>query len=163
MTPIADASALRVFLESRDEPCPSCGYNLRGLASGACPECKHVPRLQLLKPDWPSRGRVRLALALGALGVVRGIAGAVQSGYDLWHGQIRIPSVSYALLMVMWFVMYLWLFVLCAFGFVNVLRTRNSDLSRRAVDRLVGRLLLYLLVSLLLAVSVQAARLLGLM
>ncbi|TVQ32312.1 MAG: transposase [Phycisphaeraceae bacterium] len=27
------------FLSLSDIPCPSCGYNLRGLGEGACPEC----------------------------------------------------------------------------------------------------------------------------
>jgi len=31
--------ALRLYLSRRDVPCPACGYNLRGLASGRCAEC----------------------------------------------------------------------------------------------------------------------------
>lgn len=27
------------YLADRDEPCPSCGYNLRGLSGNRCPEC----------------------------------------------------------------------------------------------------------------------------
>ena len=30
---------LRSFLADRDQPCPSCGYNLRGLTTNHCPEC----------------------------------------------------------------------------------------------------------------------------
>jgi len=33
------------FLRDRDAPCPLCGYNLRGLASGRCPECGSGLRL----------------------------------------------------------------------------------------------------------------------
>lgn len=32
-------STLAVFLAQRDEPCPKCGYNLRGVQAAACPEC----------------------------------------------------------------------------------------------------------------------------
>lgn len=34
------SDALRTFLAERDEPCPNCGYNLRGLQAKACPECR---------------------------------------------------------------------------------------------------------------------------
>ncbi len=30
------------FLASNDADCPNCGYNLRGVKSGTCPECAHV-------------------------------------------------------------------------------------------------------------------------
>jgi hypothetical protein len=35
------ANELTHFLADRDEPCPNCGYNLRGLTTAACPECRH--------------------------------------------------------------------------------------------------------------------------
>lgn len=31
---------LRGFLAEQDEPCPGCGYNLRGLRTDVCPECR---------------------------------------------------------------------------------------------------------------------------
>lgn len=34
------SDALKTFLAERDEPCPNCGYNLRGLMSDTCPECR---------------------------------------------------------------------------------------------------------------------------
>ena len=30
-----------VYLRARDVPCPGCGYNRRGGAVAACPECEH--------------------------------------------------------------------------------------------------------------------------
>ncbi len=36
------AAALRAYLTDRDEACPSCSYNLRGLTSDCCPECNEV-------------------------------------------------------------------------------------------------------------------------
>jgi hypothetical protein len=52
---------LRRHLADRDEPCPSCGYNLRGLASAKCPECHLALRLgvQLHEP--------RTALIIGGI------------------------------------------------------------------------------------------------
>lgn len=38
-TPASEAELLREYLASRDVPCVRCGYNLRGLTSGRCPEC----------------------------------------------------------------------------------------------------------------------------
>src|SRR4051812_17017234 len=41
--------ALEIYLASRDIPCPKCGYNLRGLTSSTCPECRY--RLEfMLRP-----------------------------------------------------------------------------------------------------------------
>jgi hypothetical protein len=37
--PPTDADLLRVFLATRDEKCPRCGYNLRMLLAPICPEC----------------------------------------------------------------------------------------------------------------------------
>lgn len=31
---------LRAFLADNDAPCPVCGYNLRGVTLGLCPECQ---------------------------------------------------------------------------------------------------------------------------
>jgi hypothetical protein len=37
--PSQDHNALQTFLTGRDVPCPKCGYNLKGLDIGTCPEC----------------------------------------------------------------------------------------------------------------------------
>lgn len=34
-----DVEALKNLLKDQDCACPACGYNLRGLTGGACPEC----------------------------------------------------------------------------------------------------------------------------
>lgn len=65
-TPGAADAAVAAFLEQRDVPCPGCGYNLRGCAAAACPECGRALRLRL---DPGDRGalphRMFLVLALG--------------------------------------------------------------------------------------------------
>src|SRR4051812_33678965 len=42
-----DASALVAYLRDRDEPCPLCRYNLRGLTGARCPECGRALRLSV--------------------------------------------------------------------------------------------------------------------
>ncbi|MFK7884071.1 MAG: hypothetical protein AB8F26_07815 [Phycisphaerales bacterium] len=56
------------YLNGRDVDCPSCGYNLRGLKSSACPECdEHLTvraiRYQKEDPKTPS-------FIVGAVGFV---------------------------------------------------------------------------------------------
>jgi hypothetical protein len=46
-TSAANADSLRTWLLDRDEPCPSCAYNLRGLNSDRCPECGNQLRLSV--------------------------------------------------------------------------------------------------------------------
>ena len=38
---------LTAYLAGRDEPCPACGYNLRDLTGGRCPECGDAVALRL--------------------------------------------------------------------------------------------------------------------
>jgi uncharacterized paraquat-inducible protein A len=42
-----DGVQLANYLRDRDAPCPTCGYNLRGLQGGVCPECHEPLRLQV--------------------------------------------------------------------------------------------------------------------
>ena len=39
LTEATEPDMLREFLSGRDVPCPGCGYNLRDLPGGRCPEC----------------------------------------------------------------------------------------------------------------------------
>lgn len=59
---------LQRFLAHRDEACPSCGYNLRGLASGRCPECRTdlVLRVSVAEPRLGLFLSTVVAWALGA-------------------------------------------------------------------------------------------------
>jgi hypothetical protein len=61
---------LRAFLAEHDEPCPVCGYNLRGLTGEACPECQQrlVLRVGLAAPDLVSF--VLAVVGLSACGVL---------------------------------------------------------------------------------------------
>lgn len=70
--PIAgeEASALLLqYLATSDQPCPGCGYNLRGLTTARCPECNEALRLQagLVEPKlaWFIVGVVGLAMGAG--------------------------------------------------------------------------------------------------
>jgi len=82
---IDNAQALREFLATRDAECPSCGYNLRGLVGGMCPECNQ--EIALVDP------RVGLFL----VGVVGWALGAGFSALALVYGLtlfIRFGNLS---------------------------------------------------------------------
>lgn len=42
-----NVAPLAEYLAQRDEACPSCGYNLRGLTTDRCPECHELLRLRV--------------------------------------------------------------------------------------------------------------------
>jgi hypothetical protein len=50
--PVTSPELLQAYLADQDVPCPGCGYNLRGLTSGVCPECRHqlLLRVDLAEP-----------------------------------------------------------------------------------------------------------------
>ncbi|CAG0964286.1 hypothetical protein PHYC_00897 [Phycisphaerales bacterium] len=41
------AELLRTYLAGRHEPCPGCGYDLRGLTTPRCPECNQLLTLRV--------------------------------------------------------------------------------------------------------------------
>lgn len=47
----SDVEALAAYLAGRDVACPGCGYNLRGLKAGRCPECDEGLELELRRPE----------------------------------------------------------------------------------------------------------------
>jgi hypothetical protein len=61
--PRFDAELLRTFLAQRDALCPTCNYNLRGLAAERCPECAADLSLSLSSiPILPRRRRAGILL-----------------------------------------------------------------------------------------------------
>jgi hypothetical protein len=69
----ADPELFR-FIRDRDVDCPGCGYNLRSLTSGRCPECGEelTLGLQLVEPRQaaPIAGLIGLASGLGLAGLL---------------------------------------------------------------------------------------------
>ena len=54
---MSNPELLKAYLAERDVSCPACGYNLRGLASEACPECRqqlmlHVTLQRPVTKSW---------------------------------------------------------------------------------------------------------------
>lgn len=69
MTQPDTSRALEVFLENRDEACPSCGYNLRGLKSAECPECEVPVRLEITRKRpvlWHAVGTFATGIVFGS-------------------------------------------------------------------------------------------------
>ena len=64
-----DHELLTTHLAERDEPCPGCAYNLRGLTGTRCPECNQELRLRvgLMDPHlaWYIFGIVGIGMSLG--------------------------------------------------------------------------------------------------
>lgn len=70
----ADRESLRAFLATRETPCPSCNYNLRGLTTDRCPECDQdlVLQVGLAEPRLGAylSGLVGLAVGSGFCSIV---------------------------------------------------------------------------------------------
>lgn len=64
-----EQTLLRSFLHERDALCPVCGYNLRNLTSGTCPECGQRVALRVGAPD------LRLGVFVWALAPLLMMAG----------------------------------------------------------------------------------------
>ncbi len=94
-----DPDLLRAFLGTRDVPCPGCGYNLRGLTGGTCPECRQDLDLRVGLRDGAVAG---LVAALSTLFAVAGI-GAITLGVVvlvLFRNGRRWPRGEEALMLV---------------------------------------------------------------
>jgi len=80
-----DEQLLINFLADRDTPCPLCGYNLRGLQRGACPECNQA---LVLKVDLAEHRLAALIVAFLCLGSGIGVdlLLLVVVPLDLLHG-----------------------------------------------------------------------------
>jgi hypothetical protein len=91
---------LRAFLAEHDEPCPVCGYNLRGLTGEACPECQQrlVLRVGPAAPDL-----VSFALAVVGLSAC-GVLAAFHLGTLLVVAVLEgeWPSRRESFLLIVW-------------------------------------------------------------
>ncbi len=66
-------SDLRIhYLATRDIPCPNCGYILRGLTGGYCPECNQRLELAIQLAD-PHAGSLTVALVALSAGAGAGL------------------------------------------------------------------------------------------
>lgn len=96
IAPDGAAEARRLFLESRDVPCPNCRYNLRGVTSEACPECGEPIELQLggSRRHWVPP--VFMALAFAWLMIAGGM-NATRNGVIAWDAayQPAMPTWSF--------------------------------------------------------------------
>ena len=67
-TPVGDPAPelLQAFLSGRDALCPACGYNLRNLRGGRCPECGEALVLQVGVAEPRQAAAIAGAIALAA-------------------------------------------------------------------------------------------------
>jgi hypothetical protein len=84
MTADRNLDLLREFLKRTDPACPGCGYNLRGLASAACPECNEALQLQV--------GLVQPRL-LPFVGAVSGLSAGAGAAF-LWLVTATVLSIA---------------------------------------------------------------------
>lgn len=80
-----DTNLLLAYLASHDEPCPNCGYSLRGVREPKCPECGAAVRLATPK-ERSGIGVGRYALAVAALPMAIGVLFVVVGGLGLGFG-----------------------------------------------------------------------------
>ena len=114
-----DDGVLLEWLESHDEPCPACGYSLRALTTGSCPECGVRLTLGVRAPHmrlgpWAAAS-LGCALGLGFDGVVvLVLTGVMIYARSLPPAQ---PFLAYQTLLS--------LGVVCFFGLLALIRYRR--------------------------------------
>lgn len=70
------AARLIAFLRDHSAPCPACGYDLKGLTTPVCPECRH----DLVLTVGLARPRFGWLLVAMAPGMFSGVAGLLVCG-----------------------------------------------------------------------------------
>lgn len=88
---IAILESRRLFLESRDIPCPACRYNLRGVAAESCPECGSPIVLQLAGAKRAWVPPLFMALAFGWL-LLAGTMNGIRTGRSAWEYAHRVSA-----------------------------------------------------------------------
>lgn len=66
-------SELAAYLADKDIACPACRYNLRGLTTDQCPECRQTLVLSVAQAEPPVVQFVLAVMGLAACGVAFGI------------------------------------------------------------------------------------------
>lgn len=113
VAPGNDAELLRAYLAGRDVRCQGCGYNLRGLAGEACPECSSPLSLTIQTDEPFRRWRAGLFWACAAMGVYEAL-----DAFS-WASNFNSADVSrlfgwYILArMVVGFALVIWLAAVC--------------------------------------------------
>lgn len=74
-------TALRDYLATHDDPCPSCGYCLRGLTTDVCPECRERLVLCVRPAETKLAWFIAGLVAWGGMVGFNGLIGA----YFMWE------------------------------------------------------------------------------
>lgn len=94
-----DDVLLKAWLRERSAPCPRCGYNLRGLCRGVCPECGAQLRLTVVAKrrwPWPLPGATCVLIAIVGFAALV----AAQQVARVWNGA-GWSSVSWELIVAL--------------------------------------------------------------
>lgn len=146
-----DVDLLHRFLATRDEPCPSCGYNLRGFRGTKCPECGDSIRIGLITgtPRLRLQRVVLICLVtftcLSALGIWSSSRAIVQA-IRYWPKTSAKVALRFQ---VPELVMCLLFFALAGWPLLSLWRSRGTPAYSRAARRgalaVVATPILYLL------------------
>jgi len=83
---VPDQSELVRLLAERSIACPGCGYNLRGLTSGTCPEC-NSPLMLRVAPAMP-----RMAAFITGVSLISAFLGFCFSVLAYMSSQMLLPQ-----------------------------------------------------------------------
>lgn len=133
---------LKQFLANHDAGCPVCGYNLRGLQTGACPECSKRIELCVRAPDSHLNMYVATLVASAVTFGFTGLVGGVCAYFSIREG---LPPGGEAI-----FVWTIWGFaivsgvtlILLAGGRSRFLRQPPDKQKMRAFLTIVGALIM---------------------
>ena len=95
-----DHGMLTTYLAERDDACPGCGYNLRGLTGTRCPECNQELRLRVglveLRLAWFVTGLIGIGMGLGfsALLLMYAVTDRLFAQYRGPPGQVWWPLAA---------------------------------------------------------------------
>ncbi|HEV7299501.1 MAG TPA: hypothetical protein VGN72_09075 [Tepidisphaeraceae bacterium] len=120
-----DGEALVQYLQTRDVPCPGCGYNLRQLQSVMCPECGQQLKLSV--------GLVDQRLGWWITCLLGCCIPATFGAFTLIFVAPDVPTRELA--RIPWQILLLWTYLIAMIPTVFILIVRRRTYQRMPHDR----------------------------